>query len=89
MQIKDHGDSSFNWSKTAQILQKNYLFSVGERPNSVEIPLFQNIALIDLSSGQSQIQKAQEILDACQEYGLFQVRSCYLVKLNKNHKNYL
>ncbi|KAI3760170.1 hypothetical protein L1987_50561 [Smallanthus sonchifolius] len=59
------------WSKTTQILPENYIFPVDERPGSVEVPLCQNIPLIDLS--QSQSQTVQEILDACQEFGFFQV----------------
>ncbi|XP_076926807.1 hyoscyamine 6-dioxygenase-like [Bidens hawaiensis] len=59
------------WSKTTQTLPENYIFPVNERPGSVDVPLFQNIPLIDLSANHS--QTVQEILDACQEFGFFQV----------------
>lgn len=62
------------WSKTTQILPENYVFPVSQRPGSVEVPLCQNIPLIDLSESQSQNQTIQEILHACQEFGFFQVR---------------
>ncbi|KAL4558682.1 hypothetical protein LXL04_036883 [Taraxacum kok-saghyz] len=63
------------WSRTAQILPENYVFPAGERPGSVEVPLCQNIPVIDLSQDQekSQSQRVQEILAACQEFGFFQV----------------
>ncbi|KAI3760171.1 hypothetical protein L1987_50562 [Smallanthus sonchifolius] len=57
--------------QTTKVLPENYIFPVDERPGSVEVPLCQNIPLIDLS--QSQSQTVQEILDACQEFGFFQV----------------
>ncbi|XP_076930952.1 protein DOWNY MILDEW RESISTANCE 6-like [Bidens hawaiensis] len=59
------------WSKTTQIIPENYIFPVDERPGSVDVPLCQNIPLIDLSTSHS--QTLQEILHACQEFGFFQV----------------
>lgn len=63
------------WSRTAQILPENYVFPIGERPGSVEVPICQNIPLIDLAEGQSQSQTIDTILAACEEFGFFQVRS--------------
>ncbi|XP_023733506.1 protein DOWNY MILDEW RESISTANCE 6 [Lactuca sativa] len=61
------------WSRTAQILPENYVFPIGERPGSVEVPICQNIPLIDLAEGQSQSQTIDTILAACEEFGFFQV----------------
>lgn len=61
-----------SWSKASEILPKNYVLPAGERPGLVDVPLCQNIPIIDLSAGPSQI--IQEILHASQEFGFFQVR---------------
>ncbi|MFS7975302.1 putative hyoscyamine (6S)-dioxygenase [Helianthus anomalus] len=59
------------WSKTTQTLPENYIFPPDQRPGSFEIPLCQNIPVIDLSASHS--KTVQEILHACQEFGFFQV----------------
>ncbi|GJY34604.1 hyoscyamine 6-dioxygenase-like protein [Tanacetum coccineum] len=61
------------WSKYAQILPENYVFPIGERPGSAEVPFCSNIPLIDLAAAQSPRQTIQEIRAACQEFGFFQV----------------
>ena len=79
------------WSRTAQVLPENYVFPAGERPGSVEVPLCQNIPVIDLSPNQenSQSQTVEEILAACQEFGFFQVRSSFhLLQLELLKMNY-
>lgn len=61
------------WSRTSQILPEKYVFPIGERPGPDEVPLCQNIPLIDLSADKSQSQTIEKILAACEEFGFFQV----------------
>ncbi|KZV32991.1 hyoscyamine 6-dioxygenase [Dorcoceras hygrometricum] len=58
-----------NWcTKTAQSLPEKYVFPPGKRPGKLDFPVCENVPVIDLKKA-----KSQQILNAFQEFGFFQV----------------
>ena len=64
-----------SWSTNAQSLPENYVFPPRQRPGKLIVPPCKSIALIDLGKAESsdRAETIQKILEASQEYGLFQI----------------
>ncbi|XP_059660363.1 hyoscyamine 6-dioxygenase-like [Cornus florida] len=63
-----------SWCKDAQSLPKNYVFPPDKRPGELNSPVYSG-PVVDLSKavGQGQAETIQQIIQACQEFGFFQV----------------
>ncbi|KAI3773016.1 hypothetical protein L6452_04213 [Arctium lappa] len=63
-----------SWCTTVKSLPQNYVFPEDARPGNKIVPIFKNCPIIDLEKAVSDRNNAiQQILQACQDYGLFQV----------------
>ncbi|KAL8528065.1 hypothetical protein ACS0TY_005764 [Phlomoides rotata] len=61
-----------NWSNVVKSLPEKYIFPPHKRPGKHEFPLMNNIPVIYLS-GENRARIVQQILDASQNFGFFQV----------------
>nr|XP_043620225.1 hyoscyamine 6-dioxygenase-like [Erigeron canadensis] len=65
-----------SWSSTAKSLPENYVFPVDLRPgDTIFVPICNTLPVIDLevALARGRDVAVQQILNACQDYGLFQV----------------
>ncbi|XP_059663747.1 hyoscyamine 6-dioxygenase-like [Cornus florida] len=64
-----------NWYSTVQSLPESYVLPPDQRPGKLIVPLCKTIPVIDLGKavGHDQSNIVQQILDASQEFGFFQV----------------
>lgn len=61
-----------NWSNVVESLPEKYIFPPDKRPGKHEFPTMTNLPVIDLSS-ENRARIVQQIVDASQQFGLFQV----------------
>ncbi|KAK1426781.1 hypothetical protein QVD17_15461 [Tagetes erecta] len=63
-----------NWS-SVRSLPESYIFPAERRPGTHNIPASKDIPIIDLAriNGHGRYQVIQQIIEACQDFGLFQV----------------
>ncbi|PSS14010.1 Hyoscyamine 6-dioxygenase [Actinidia chinensis var. chinensis] len=64
-----------NWSKNVQAVPSNYVLPQEKRPENLNAPVCKTIPVIDLGQlgGPDRADLIQQIMKACQDFGLFQV----------------
>ncbi|KAI7730134.1 hypothetical protein M8C21_001422 [Ambrosia artemisiifolia] len=64
-----------SWSSTVKSLPESYVFPVDARPGDMTVPFCDTIPVVDLENALAcdRHDAVQQILRACQDYGLFQV----------------
>ncbi|XP_012835897.1 PREDICTED: hyoscyamine 6-dioxygenase-like [Erythranthe guttata] len=70
MEINDDDHVSRRWFNVESV-PKSHVFSDEDRPGNQQIPLCNTIPIIDLENNSSNL--SETIIQACQEYGFFQV----------------
>ena len=81
-----------NWT-AVQSMPANYVFPPEKRPGKQTFPNWNDISIIDLQKfdGLERHEIIQQIMKACQDFGIFQVHSsnfCFLFKRNAARKPY-
>ncbi|XP_076937991.1 protein DOWNY MILDEW RESISTANCE 6-like [Bidens hawaiensis] len=64
-----------SWSSTVKTLPDNYVFPVNSRPGDTTVPFCDTLPVVDLDNALAlgRHVAVQQIIRACQEYGLFQL----------------
>ncbi|KAJ0581376.1 putative hyoscyamine (6S)-dioxygenase [Helianthus annuus] len=72
-----------SWSSTVKSLPESYVFPVDSRPGDTTVPFCNTLPVVDLARDRH--DAVQQILRACQDYGLFQVCNiCFLMKWDRS-----
>ncbi|MFS7930615.1 putative hyoscyamine (6S)-dioxygenase [Helianthus anomalus] len=77
-----------SWSSNVKSLPESYVFPVDSRPGDMTVPFCNTLPVVDLARDRH--DAVQEILRACQDYGLFQVcKNFFLMKWDRCHHTIL
>lgn len=70
-----------NWRNPVKEMPEKYIFPPHKRPSKHVFPVMNDIPLIDLQhlNSHNRPHTIQQIFDASQEFGIFQVRSTLLL----------